>query len=98
MEATGSDLQAVQVAKRRDTDLVMSKLKLPSLDAESLSRFLLGPDMAAKLEKALHWIRWGRARMQSKQTTPPPPAHGMCRTVTFPVERAYPTWAIPGGK
>lgn len=88
------DLAALQAARQRDTQRLMDKYKLPSLDAESLTAFLLGPDLAAKVQKALYWIRWARSKMPPGEQDPPPPVRGAGVTVPFPVERSYPRFAI----
>lgn len=88
------DLKAVQEARRRDTELILSKLKLPTLDAQSLSEFLLGPEMAAKVQNMLGWIQWARAKMPPGGQKPQPPQRGKGVNVPFPLERSYPQLAI----
>lgn len=92
------DLKAVQDAKKRDTDAVMSKLKLPALDAESISRFLLGPEWSAKTAQALDWIAWARRMMPPSQPTPAPPQRGKGATISFARALAYPSWALREAK
>ncbi|OGR64629.1 MAG: hypothetical protein A2X30_04265 [Elusimicrobia bacterium GWB2_63_16] len=88
-------LKAVEEARRKDTANVMGKMKLPSLDKESLGRMLAGPAIAAKADKAMKWAAIARRYMPASATAKTlarEAARG--RVVHFPKERAWPSFLI----
>ena len=83
--------KAVDEARRRDTAAVMAKMKLPSLDRQSLARMLAGPVIAERTATAMKWIALARRYMPAggKGVLKNEARRG--RMVYFPKERAYPT-------
>jgi len=84
-------LKDVQKAKERDIQALESRLKLPSLDAETLSAYFIGPPAAAKLGKTLRFIEAARRKLPAKGAPPAPP-EGRGRNVEFPKERSWPAF------
>lgn len=88
-------LKAVEEARRKDTANVMGKMKLPSLDKESLGRMLAGPVIADKADKAMRWAAIARRYMPQSATAKTmarEAARG--RVVHFPRDKAWPSFLI----
>ena len=88
-------LKAVEEARRKDTANVMGKMKLPSLDKESLGRMLAGPAIAAKADKAMKWAAIARRYMPASATAKTlsrEAARG--RVVHFYKDKAWPSFLI----
>ena len=85
------DLKAVEDAGRKDAQKALEKLRLPSLDAKSLSEFLLGPKLGAQAAWALDAAsRLGSSRAKRKGAA----ARSRGMTVEFSATEAYPAWAV----
>lgn len=83
--------KALDEARRKDLAEVMAKMKLPSLDTQSIARMLAGPLIAEKTAQAMKWAALARKYM-------PASAKGVLknearrgREVHFPKEKSYPT-------
>jgi uncharacterized protein (TIGR03545 family) len=88
-------IKAVEEARRKDTADVMGRMKLPSLDKQSLARMLAGPAIADKTDKALKWVSMARKYMPQSATAKTlarEAARG--RVVEFPKERSWPSFLI----
>ncbi|PKM97155.1 MAG: hypothetical protein CVU79_09795 [Elusimicrobia bacterium HGW-Elusimicrobia-3] len=88
-------LKSVEEARRKDTAAVMGKMKLPSLDKESLGRMLAGPAIAGKADKAMKWAAIARRYMPQNATAKTmarEAARG--RVVHFPKDKAWPSFLI----
>jgi uncharacterized protein (TIGR03545 family) len=73
----------------------MGKMKLPSLDKESLGRMLAGPAIAGKADKAMKWAAIARRYMPQNATAKTmarEAARG--RVVHFPKDKAWPSFLI----
>lgn len=86
-----------EARKLRDKDLdgLLKAAGLPSLDAESLTRQLLGPAASKKLSTALYWIAWARKRSASqaqKADERPPRRRGT--NFEFPRAHTYPAFLL----
>lgn len=107
VDATKSSIQAdydkvkTQLARadelrKKDLQGLMAEAGLPSLDAESMTRRLIGPAAAQKLSTALYWVRWARKRQAKSQAErlkdPPVPRKGV--DVEFPVKNALPAFLL----
>ncbi|MGD9641420.1 MAG: TIGR03545 family protein [Elusimicrobiales bacterium] len=95
MAEAKASLAALEEARRRDTAGVMGKLKLPSLDKESLGRMLAGPAIASKADKAMKWAAIARRYMPASATAKTlarEAARG--RVVHFPKEKTWPSFLI----
>lgn len=85
LERAKADLAAARAAKDRDLAAAAAKLKLPVLDAQTLTRHLLGPQAAAWAARA---ARLAAAGGGAKAAAPSPAGRGV--DVPFPKERAWP--------
>lgn len=95
MAEAKSSLKALEEARRKDTAGVLAKMKLPSLDRESLARMLAGPAIAAKADKAMKWLAMARKYMPAgatAKTLSREAARG--RVVQFHKEKAWPSFLI----
>ncbi|MCA9200513.1 MAG: TIGR03545 family protein, partial [Planctomycetales bacterium] len=61
------DKLAIEQAKRHDEQYIKEKLRLENLDGQSLTEYLIGPELHERLTTTLGWIRWVRA-MTSTET------------------------------
>ncbi len=83
--------KAMDEARRKDMAAVMAKMKLPSMDTQSIARMLAGPVIAEKTAQAMKWMTLARKYMpaNTKGVLKNEAARG--REVHFPKERSYPT-------
>lgn len=86
-----ADLEAVRKAKAADLGALRSRLELPSLDPETLSAYLLGPETAARVTKVLRLVEAARKRMPPRGA-PQEPAAARGVTIDFPKERSWPAF------
>jgi len=54
------DKDALLAAKDRDLERIRATLRLENLRAESLTEYLLGPELGANIVALIEWIEWGR--------------------------------------
>lgn len=92
-EAKGA-FKKLEEARRRDQAAVMSKMKLPSLDTNSIARMLAGPMMAEKTEQAMKGVTVAQKYMPSGAKGVLKNEAPRGREVHFPKEKAYPTLLI----
>lgn len=85
LERAKADLAAARAAKDRDLAAAAAKLKLPVLDAETLTRHLLGPQAAAWAARAARLAAAGGGGKAS-----PAAASRRGVDVPFPKERSWP--------
>jgi uncharacterized protein (TIGR03545 family) len=102
-DAVNSELQGVQAKLRqaeelrqKDVNGLLQAAGLPSLDAESLTRHLLGPAVSKKIATATYWISWARKRgaSQSDKAKAPPPRRRAGVDFEFPRAHAYPEFLL----
>jgi uncharacterized protein (TIGR03545 family) len=86
--------KALDEARRKDVALAMSKMKLPSLDTQSLARMLAGRSIVEKTAAGLKWANLARKYMPSSAKGPLSGEAKRGRVVHFPRERAYPSVLI----
>jgi uncharacterized protein (TIGR03545 family) len=86
LERAKADLAAAQRAKEEDLAVAAAKLKLPVFDAETLTRYLLGPQAAVWAARA---ARLAAARRDGGPGAAPAPARRGV-DVPFPKERSWP--------
>jgi len=91
LAAAKGAFKAVEEARARDMAAVLAKMKLPSLDTQSIARMLAGPVIAEKTALAMKWMGIAKKYMPSntKGVLKNEAARG--REVHFPKEKAYPT-------
>lgn len=82
---------ALEEARRKDLADVMAKMKLPSLDTQSLARMLAGPAIAEKTAKAVKWLTLARKYMPASTKGVLKNEARRGREVHFPKEKSYPT-------
>ncbi len=68
-EQVRSDRQAIAVARQHDEQVIRQQLQFDNLDADSLSDYLLGEQIAGPLQELVAWVRWVREMTPSKKTT-----------------------------
>ena len=75
---------AIAAAKDHDFQYVRERLKVPPLDGQALSDYLLGPVWGARVQTAVGWIQW--LRQQAPEAPAERPAEPILRglTVKFP--------------
>ena len=66
LETAKAGLRKAQELKGKDLDGLLAAAGLPSLDAASLSRRLLGPEMSRRVSQGLYWLHWARQRSAKK--------------------------------
>jgi uncharacterized protein (TIGR03545 family) len=81
-------------ARKRDVAAAMAKMKLPSLDPQSLARMLAGPAIAEKTATGLKWLAIARKYIPSSSKGAASSAARRGRVVQFPKENAYPAVLI----
>lgn len=86
--------KAVDEARKKDLAAVMSKMKLPSMDTQSLARMLAGPVIAEKTAAGMKWINLARKYMPagSKGVLKNEARRG--RVVHFPRAESYPNFLV----
>jgi hypothetical protein len=62
LEAVQSSLRKAEELRNKDLQGLLAMAGVPSFDAESLTRRLLGPELADKTGKALYWAQWLKNR------------------------------------
>lgn len=88
-------MKALDDAKKKDSAAVLGKMKLPSLDKESLARMLAGPAIASKTDKAMKWLAIARKYMPQSATAKTLAAEAARgRVVHFHKERAWPSFLV----
>lgn len=86
--------KAVDEARKRDQAAVMAKMKLPSMDKESIARMLVGKASAEKADKAMKFIALAKKYMPSGTKGVLKSEAPRGRIVSFPKEHAYPTLLV----
>jgi uncharacterized protein (TIGR03545 family) len=77
------DKQNVETARRRDVQRVEESLRIEGLDAEAISQFFLGPEMAPYFSSTLQWLQWAK-RYLDLAGDPPRPARSRGTNIEFP--------------
>jgi len=85
---------AVDEARRKDVENVMSRMKLPSLDAQSLARMLAGPAIAEKTAQGMKWMAIAKKYMPDNTKGVLKNEVRRGREVHFPKEKSYPTLLV----
>jgi len=82
--------------RHKDVNGLLAAAGLPTLDAESLTRHLLGPAAAKKISTAVYWISWIRQRSASQKAKAqqPPPARRRGVDFEFPRAHTYPAFLL----
>ena len=83
--------KAIDEARKKDTAAAMSKMKLPSLDTQSIARMLAGPLLAEKTEQAMKWMTMAKRYMPTSAKGALKNEAPRGREVHFPRENTYPT-------
>ncbi|MDO8804653.1 MAG: TIGR03545 family protein [Elusimicrobiota bacterium] len=86
--------KAVEEARKKDMAAVMAKMKLPSLDTQSIARMLAGPLIAEKTAQAMKWMGLARKYMPANTKGVLKNEARRGREVHFPKENAYPTLLV----
>ena len=86
--------KALDEARRKDTANVLSRMKLPSMDTQSLARMLVGASIADKTAQAMKWMTMARKYMPSNSKGVLKNEAPRGREVHFPKEHSYPTVLI----
>lgn len=60
------DKDAIDEAKRRDCESIRQRLRVADLQGENLSEYLLGQDLAEKVEAVADGVRWARRHWPKK--------------------------------
>ncbi|OGS13357.1 MAG: hypothetical protein A2234_09320 [Elusimicrobia bacterium RIFOXYA2_FULL_58_8] len=83
--------KALDEARKKDIAGVMAKMKLPSIDTQSIARMLAGPLIAEKTAQAMKWMGMAKKYMpaNSKGVLKNEAPRG--REVHFPREKSYPS-------
>lgn len=86
--------KAVDEARKKDVSDVMAKMKLPSLDTQSLARMLAGPVIAEKTAQGMKWMNLARKYMPDNTKGVLKNEARRGREVHFPKEKSYPTFLV----
>lgn len=87
------DRDAVVAAGRRDAQLIRQRIETFSVDAESLSQYLLGQELQDRVTALADWIGWARRNL-SAGDDPIEPARSRGLDVVFDGARRYPDFLI----
>jgi uncharacterized protein (TIGR03545 family) len=88
-------LNKAEELKRQDLNGLLAAAGLPSLDADSLTKRLLGPALSQKLGSALYWVNWAKTKSAgsaAKKAPQRPRRAGV--DVTFPTPGADPAFLL----
>lgn len=91
LAAAKDAFKAVEEARARDMAAVMAKMKLPSMDTQSIARMLAGPVIAEKTALAMKWMGIAKKYMPDNTKGVLKNEARRGREVHFPKEKAYPT-------
>lgn len=92
-------VKEVDALRQKDLNGLLDAAGLPTLDTESLTRRLLGPQAAGKIATALKWMRWAREQSAAKKAaTPPKPPRRRGVDVEFPLAHSYPQLLLENAK
>jgi len=83
--------KALEESRRKDLAAVLARMKLPSLDTQSIARMLAGPLIAGKTAQAMKWAALARKYMPASTKGVLKNEARRGREVHFPKERSYPT-------
>lgn len=61
-----ADRQLVELARRKDEQLIRESLAIENIDAAELSNYLLGEEVAEPMRQLIGWLRWARQMMPAK--------------------------------
>jgi len=67
-----NDKDAVVLAKDRDLEKIKETFQGESLDAETLSEYLLGEELSRTVRRLAAWVRWGRKYLPTDVDQPEP--------------------------
>jgi uncharacterized protein (TIGR03545 family) len=90
----GADRVAIREAKEHDEAYLREKLCIDVLNPQSLSEYLLGPEIHSRLGAALEWIKWGRQHIPHGQKTEKIQRTARGINVIFPSMRNTPEFLI----
>jgi len=83
------DRRAAAEAREHDERLLREKLQTTQLDPETLSRYLLGPELQPRVREALAWLEWARGFVPA-DSPPPTSVAGRGMRVLLPGLRVTP--------
>jgi len=86
--------KAVDEARKKDLAAVMSKMKLPSMDTQSIARMLAGPLIAEHTATGMKWMNMARKYMPSNSKGVLKNEATRGRAVHFPRTESYPTFLV----
>jgi uncharacterized protein (TIGR03545 family) len=89
-----SQLKRAQELRDKDVNGLLAEAGLPAIDAESLTKRLLGPATSAKISKTLYWVSWARKRAAAQPAKAPPPARRRGVDFEFPRADSYPQFLL----
>lgn len=91
-----SRLKQADDLRHKDINGLLEAAGLPSFDAESLTRHLLGPATSKKISTALYWVSWVRRRSaaQTDKAAARPPVRRSGVNIEFPKPRDYPQFLL----
>ncbi|MFH1920955.1 MAG: TIGR03545 family protein [Planctomycetota bacterium] len=88
------DKDAVDEAKERDLQKIQETLRLATdLNAETLSEYLLGPELNETVLSVAKWVQWGRQYFPAEADSPEP-VRSRGVDVVFPSVRPEPDFLI----
>lgn len=94
-----SAVKEVDALRQKDLNGLLAAAGLPTIDSESLTRRLLGPQAAGKIATALKWMRWAREQSAAKKASAPPkPARRRGVDVEFPRAHSHPQLLLENAK
>ena len=94
-EDVNAGLRKAQDLKNKDLNGLLAEAGLPTLDADSLTKRLLGPAASKKVSNALYWLSWARRHSAEKKGAQPKPEQRRRGVdVEFPRPGAYPEFLL----
>jgi len=87
------DKDAIVLAKEQDLRQIRETFRIENLNAESLSEYLLGPELSETVQTLAEWVDWGRQYLPTKVDRLGP-VRGRGVDVLFPGVRQRPDFVI----
>lgn len=87
------DRHRVEDARRRDLERIEEALRISQLDAQQITDYLLGPDLAPYVNSLVEWASWSKQWLDVAGD-PPQAARSRGVNVVFPRQPAGPDWLI----
>lgn len=88
-----SDLRSLDEARQRDLAAIEQKLRIVQLDADAMTEWLVGRELADRLTHVVEWIQWIRGQLAvAEEIQDPERMRGA--DILFPSHNAWPKYLL----